>query len=133
MEENPKMKLLVKLTTWLLKHKKLDKVSKLALLNAMIVSVNALPIKKIIDFDPDGTIKIEGKYLDVDKSRQIRESAISLKDNQARQLIRDQIARAAIEVGVYNSQNFEQLFFSKAVFWIIQQEEDILSKIAKEF
>lgn len=119
----------MKLLLWFLKQRKLSQQSKIEIINYLLTSVNALPIKDIIDFTPDGSLKINGKILEPQQAIQLRESLIALNKNWSRQIINEQITFEAIKRGVHLGQSLDTIMFSKAALWLIAQENELITKI----
>ncbi len=89
-----------------------------------------LPIRDCLEFDLDGSIKVQGKELNLEKLVQLREGANSLSHNWTYRLLKEQLAFEAIKIGIHSSQTTEQLLFSKAVLWIQQREIELITKLS---
>ena len=117
------------LTIYALRSKKITGEQKTRIKNELISNIGALPTKKVIAYDSDGALYIGGKKVDMEQAGYFRESCISLADNHARKLLNEQKKFLAIEMGVHNGLSQETIEFSKAVLYVIQQEEEILAQL----
>lgn len=95
----------------------------------LLENIGALPYRKIITFDNDGTLKLNGRYLEPEQAIAFRQGAIALRDNYVRKVVNEQKKMLAIELGVHNGLNTEMIEFSKACLWDIQEDENILNQI----
>jgi len=119
-------KLLLKFNLWLLKHKKLKGEEKTKVLNALLENIGALPLTAVLFFDQDGTLKVNGKALEVEQAISIREGAVALMSNPTYILIKQQIAFLAVTEGIHKSLNSDMLLFSKAALWIQAREKELI-------
>ena len=110
------------------KKAKLSLEDRVALTTAILNSLSVLPIDDAIVIKPDAII-INGKPLDTEQMVQFTESCKALKDNKARQVFNEQIKFLAINMGVHQALTVEQMMFSKAAIWCLQQLETLLDKI----
>lgn len=124
--------MLAKLVIWLLRRNKFKGEDKARVINSLLENIDALPIADIISFDLQGTILVKGKPLEPEQAMSIREGAVALNRNQARKLIREQIAFEAIKMGVHSSLNLDMVLFSKAALWLQQQEDRIIKDLVKD-
>ena len=119
----------MKLLLWLLKQKRLKQTTKIEIVNYLLASVNALPIKDLISFEPDGTLKIGNKILDSQQAIMLRESLVSLNKNWADRVLSEQITYEAIKIGVHIGQTTDQIMFAKAAIWVLKQREELITKL----
>lgn len=89
-----------------------------------------LPFKDIIVVDEMGVVWLEDKILDREMRILLQESAKNALNNQARKIIRDQVAFNAIKVGVHSAVTNEQMYFARAAIWWGQQEDILLKTLA---
>lgn len=125
-------KLFVKIVLKLLKSKKITGENKTLVLNELLKNIGTLPISRAIGYDGLGNILLQGKKIDLEKLGYLKESLMAYRDNQARQLIREQLKMLAIEYGVHNGLNSETILFSKAMLYNIQEEEKLLQELLAE-
>lgn len=111
-----------------LKKANLSTEDRIALTTALLDKLVVLPIGDMIVFTENG-ISINGKELDLEQSMSFREGCVSLKENFARKVLNEQIRFKAIEMGVHKSQTIDELMFSKAAIWVINEEEILLQKL----
>lgn len=114
---------------WLLKQRNLKPLNRALILNYLLESVNVIPIKDIITYDLDGTVKVNDKNLTLEQAISLRESAVALQSNQCYRLIKEQIAYESIKIGIHMGNTLEQIIFPKAALWIQAQEIELISKI----
>jgi hypothetical protein len=98
-------------------------------LNKLLENIGALPIRKTIVFDPDGTVLINGRKLELEQAVSLRESVHALKNNQARRIFNDQLRFLAVEFGVHQALTPEMMQFAKAALWLIQEEDKLIESI----
>lgn len=122
----------IRLLLRLLKNQRLNNESRSLILNFFLESIQVLPIRDTITFDDMGTVKINSKFLTLEKALQLREGAVNLQKNWTYRLIKDQVAYNAIKMGVHSSLTFEQLILSKASLWVAQQEALLIESLAGE-
>jgi hypothetical protein len=74
---------------------------------------------------------INGKYVEVDKILQLRDSARVVLENKAFKLIREQVVFTAVALGVHTVETERQMLFARAAIWFGQQEEKFLQALAQ--
>lgn len=122
-------KILVKIVMYLLKSNKVTGENKNKILSYLLQNIQAIPIRDVIKFDVDGTLKINNRALEMEQAIAFRDSARVLKDNFAKKLIQDQLTYEAIQMGVHQGLNSEMIMFSKCALWLIQEENKLLNDI----
>jgi uncharacterized protein YgbK (DUF1537 family) len=118
-------KIIVKILKW----KKLKGEAKTRIITALLENIDALPIRDAITFDQDGTIIIRGKKIDIETAQLLKQSATALKDNYTRKIIQEQMLYTANKIGLHQGLTPEQIQFSKALVWVIQNEQQLLDKL----
>jgi hypothetical protein len=121
---------MIKLLIRLLKNKRVNSEDKNLILNYLLESINALPIKDLISYDLDGTMLINGKKLTPEQAIMLREGAISMEKNWTYRTIKEQIAFEAVKIGIHLGNNVEQIMFAKVALWIQTKEIELLNKIS---
>jgi hypothetical protein len=119
-----------KLYAWLLKND-LTVEEKSKLTTALINKLSALPIDVIIRVDEQNRVLLNGEPLDMEKTILLREAATSALNNKALNLVQQQINFMAINHGVHQAVNNEQVLFSKAALWINQEEIKLLQILSQ--
>lgn len=99
------------------------------ILNELIHRGGALPIHATITEDGGKTL-IRGVPLDVSQAFALKESAGHAVENAAYKTVREQIRYEAIKHGIHNALTLDQMYFSKAALWVIDQEEQMLKTLA---
>lgn len=107
----------------------LSLADKTVLLNAVINRL-AVPLHAIISTDENRRILVQGKPLSIEQTETLHESAVALKDNQARRLIRDQVRFVAVDKGFLQSKDPEAQLFYKAALWFAQEEDALVESLA---
>lgn len=99
-----------------------------ALLVAVLDKVHALPIQNAIVISPQG-IMIQGKPITQEQAINLQQSCLALNDNQAFKVIHEQVRHLAVVEGVYKGLTPEQILFSKAALWVLEQQVVLIEKI----
>lgn len=123
---------MIKLLLWLLQRRTIASSDRALILNYFLKEINALPVTDIVSFDALGKLRINGKELTVEQAISLKESAVSLQNNQAYRLIKDQITYEALKLGIHTSITLEMVLMSKAALFIQQQEALLISKLSQE-
>ncbi len=100
------------------------------LTTALLFKVGALPIRDTIITDEKGRIVANGRIVNKETERALRESARAAQQNFALKFVHEQVLYAAVAHGVNKLEKIEQSFFSRAAIWYGQQEKDILNGLA---
>lgn len=114
-----------------LKSKEISKEDRALILNTLLDSVQALPLKDLITFDVQGTLKVNGRELDPEQMIQLREGAVALEKNFAYRLIKDQTLYEAIKMGVHLSLSLDMVLMSKAAIWVMQNEDKLIKQLTE--
>ncbi len=112
-----------------LKKSNLSLEDRTALVTALLDKLGAFPIGDIITLTDTG-ISINGRVLDTEQYMVFREQASALKDNFARQVINEQLKFKAIQMGIHKSLSADELYFSKAIIWFINEENILLERLS---
>ena len=121
--------LVTKLCLWAIRSTKIVGTDRTRIINALLGSINALPIKDAISFTLDGTLLIRGNKADLDQAQKIKQSADALKDNYFHKLLHEQVLHEANLIGLHKGLTPEDILFSKAAIWAILQEEIHINQI----
>ncbi len=120
------------LTTLLLRSKRLKGDHKTRIMSVLLDNLHAIPVNSIMQFNRDGTMLINGRSFDYEQAMAFREGVIVLKNSNARKIINDQLTYEAINLGIHQGLTPEQIQFSKAVLWIIQEEQKLIDSVTTE-
>lgn len=123
-------KIIAKITVLALRSKSLKEEQKSYVLSALLDNMVFFPIQDVIATDKNGNLRVNGKKLDAEQIIAFRESATALKESFARKIIKDQMVFKAINLGVHMGINTESIAFSKAVLWILQEENILIETLA---
>jgi hypothetical protein len=124
--------MLSRLIAWLIRRNTFKGEAKNRVLAALLSNIGALPIQDIIKFDPQGTVYINDKKLDIEQAISFKESADALKESVARKIIREQIKYLAVKYGIHDGLSTETIMFSKAAFWIMEEEDKLIERLAPQ-
>jgi hypothetical protein len=125
-------KWLSKLVIWSLKGIYFSGEDKAAITAALLTSLNAFPINGVVTFDATNTLLVNNKPVDMQSALLIKEGAIAAKSNTALNLINDQLKYKAMEIGIKQGMNIDQIIFAKAVLWVVQEQTNLITTIARE-
>lgn len=95
----------------------------------MIEKLGAFPVGDLITFTENG-LSLNGKDLSHEQFLNFKEACVLLKDNFARKVLNEQLKYKAIEMGIHKSTTVDELLFSKAVIWFINEENILIEKIS---
>ncbi len=119
-------KIITKLTVFALRHKKLTGEQKATVISVLLGNMNMFPITDVLRIDKSGRLLVHGKQLSIDQSISLNESGAALKASFARRLIHEQMKFRAITIGIHDGNNLEEIVFSKAVLYVIQEENALI-------
>lgn len=125
-------RIITSLIVWVMNNTRFSIENRTKCITALLNKLNFIPHKDIIEIDGQGRTVINGRLLDLDKARQLRESAKAMLANQCRNLVREQVAFKAVSLGVHNGTTPEQLFWCRTALWIYQQENELYHALAQE-
>lgn len=126
------MKLTTKIALIILKRKDLPLEDKTALSTALLENFDIRQFTDVLKIDEQGNVLVNGKSVDMELARKMRESAKYTLDSTVRKLVRDQVDILAINLGVHNGDTLEKVLFSRAALWVHQQEERFYILLAQE-
>src|SRR3990167_5181391 len=112
------MKLTTKIALAILKRKNVPLEDKTALSGALVEHFEIQQFQDVIKLNEQGQIEIQGKPVDMEMARKLRESAQATLDSTVRKLVRDHVDFLAITLGVHNGDTNEKMYFSRAALWI---------------
>jgi len=120
------MKFIVWLTIRLLNSQRITGEQKTRVMASLLKNIHAIPIHDVVSFTSDKSMIIDGKRFDAEQARLFVESIDGLKNSYARKVINAQLTYMALKLGVKEGLNPEQIQFSKAVLWFIQEENNLI-------
>ena len=104
-----------------LESKTLSPEERILAFNHLNKSLNTFPLNDVILFRKDGALLYNGLALSLEQVQNFKQSVTTLKDNAAFRIIGDQILFKAIQTGIHLGHSTDQIIFSKAAVWFIQQ------------
>ena len=126
------MKLTTKIALIILKRKDLPLEDKTALSTALLENFDIRQFTDVLKIDEQGNVLVNGKSVDMELARKMRESAKYTLDSTVRKLVRDQVDILAINLGVHNGDTPEKILFSRTALWWGQQEDELYKLLAQE-
>ena len=111
-----------------LKKTSLSLEDRTSLITAILQKLVALPLNESIVIG-QSSVTINGKEMDVEQGMAFREACVSLKDNFARKIIKEELKYLAIVYGIHKATTLDQSYFAKAALWLLDEEEKILDKL----
>lgn len=123
--------MITNLIIWLMRNTRFSIESRTKCVNALLVKLN-FPCKDIIEVNSEEKIMVNGRQLDLEGARQLRESARAMLENSARKFVREQVAFKAITLGIHNGDTPEKLYFSRTALWFGQMEDELYHLLAQE-
>lgn len=126
------MQFIVWLTIKLLKSKRITGEQKTRLMSALLENMQAIPIKDTVQFTQDNTLIVDGRKLDIEQAIVFNDSINGLKNSYARKVINAQLTYKAIQIGIHQGQTPEQIQFSKAILWVLQETDNLIDLISTE-
>lgn len=123
-------KLVVKLTVTLLKNVTLANQDRIVLTNSILHVLKALPIRDALVVNENGRLMVNGREIDLETAKILRESAKAALTSQALRIINDQVSFIAITTGVHQADNPWSMIFGKSALWYGQQQDKFLKILA---
>lgn len=123
-------KIAVKLAVFLLKRSDLSHGDRALLTSCTLDKLAAIPVSDIISVNEQGTLLVNGKMIDIETTRILRESARSMLQSRAFKLVQDQVVYASFVYSMHTAISIEELLFPKAALWWGQQEYKYLKLLA---
>lgn len=120
--------MLGKFVAWLLSLP-LSVRDRTAIVNAVIHRFD-VPSRAIISVDENRRILVQGEPLSLEQSVALQEASVSLRNNSALKLIRNQVRFQAVDNGFLQSPDPETQLFYKAALWASQEEDKLIDYLA---
>lgn len=102
-----------------------------ALTAVLMDKIGTLPLESSIVITIQG-IQVNGRVLSTDQVLSFKEGCISLVNNPARKLVRDQVRYLAIVEGIHKGLTPDQILFSKTALWNMQMEDQVIEEVIKQ-
>jgi hypothetical protein len=122
--------MLLKFALWVIQHSKLTIAERTLCTGVILDKLEALPLSAILS-DSDEGILINGKPLDFDKLQVLRNSAKAAIENQAINLIAEQVVWIATDRVIRKALTPEELYFYRAAIWFSEQMKQQLQSLAQ--
>lgn len=114
---------------WLLKSR-LSTENRLKLTNAILSELGTIQSSDVLTWSDAGVLHIQGREVDVEQARLLRESAKVLLNSPARNIVRKHVEFKAVTLGVQQAVSPEQMMFGKSAIWWGQEEDKIFRTLA---
>lgn len=102
------------------------------ILTAMLLDrLGALPLHAKIKVDGTGKVSVNGRSLDIETADRLRQAAVAMQNNAARNLVRETVTFLAIIDGVHKNVSPEMGLFAKAALWFLQEENELYATLAQ--
>lgn len=102
---------------------------RIALVSSLLDKLGAFPIGDMV-FQTSTGLSINGKDLDMEQQLGFKEAVDALKGNFARRVINEQLKYKATLIGIHKSNTIDELLFSKAILWVINEENMLLESLS---
>lgn len=123
--------MLVKLALGVLRRADLT-ISERGLFTGIVLEkLGAIPLHALITSSEEG-ILIHGEPLSIEKMRVLRESALQALDNQALNIIADQVRFVAFKEGLATGRPPEELIFFRSALWFCEQLKSYLQTLSQQ-
>lgn len=127
----PERTLLFNTVIDLSKTKSLDMEERQILTAMLLEKLGALPLHAKIRVDKTGRVVVNGRSLDLDAATRLQQAAASMQTNAARSLVRETVTFMAVMEGVHKAHVPDQMLFSKAALWFLQEEDALYAELAQ--
>ena len=125
-------RLATKLAVWLVKRSELSLKDWTTLITQLLINLVAIQSRDIIDTNAEGQLVVNGRLLDIEGAKQLRESAHAILSSSAWKFVREQVEFNAVVAGVHKGDTPEKVYFSKVAIWWGQQFDEVLKTLAQE-
>lgn len=116
----------------LAKNKLLSNEEKQILTAFLLDKLGALPLHARITVDGTGKVFVQGRSLDIEAADRLKQAAVAMQNNAARNLVREAVTFMAIVDGVHKNITPEMGLFAKAALWFLQEEDDLYKRLAAD-
>ncbi len=123
--------IVTKLTIWALKSKSLSGIQKTKVTNELLRNIGAIPLHDVITYDSQGSLIIQGRKIEFEQAEALMMNLEALKNNNARKLIKEQVAFEAIKLGLHQGETPEKILFAKAALWYAEQEQKLIDSLVQ--
>ena len=130
--EAPQRDLLFTTVIDLLKNKSLSNEERQMLTAMMLDRLGALPLHAKISVDKAGRVFVNGRSLDIEAADRLKQAAVAMQNNAARNLVREAVTFMAIVDGVHKNISPDMGLFAKAALWFLQEEDTLYTLLAAE-
>jgi hypothetical protein len=124
-------KVAIQLVQWLM-GRDLTLVQRNKIVINILDNLVGLPISGIISVNDEGEILINGRSLEIEQVKLLRESARLALENTALKIVNQEVQYAAIVGGIHKCIMPEDLYFYRAALWCSQQQKIQLEILAQQ-
>lgn len=115
----------------LLKQKSFSNEERQMLTATFLDRLGSLPLHATIMVDNAGGVVVNGRSLNLERATQLKQAAVAMQRNAARNLVRETVTFLAIKDGVHKNINPEMGLFAKGALWFLQQEDELYALLAE--
>lgn len=119
-----------KLVRYLLSRADLPLRERQLLTSCLLDKLAARPLHDMIKHNEEGFLLVNGRTVDMETARALRESARAALDNVSLKFIREQVERVAITTSLHKATSDLDNYFGKAAIFWGQQEIEHLKLLA---
>lgn len=116
----------------LCKNKSLSNEERQILTTMLLDRLGALPLHARIVVDKAGRVFVNGRSLSIEEADRLKQAAVAMQNNGARNLVREAVTFMAIVDGVHKNVSPDMGLFAKAALWFLQEEDTLYALLAAE-
>lgn len=114
------------------KDKSLNNKERQMFTTILLDKLGALPLHAKIMVDKAGRVFVNGRSLNTEEADRLKQAAVAMQNNAARNLVREAVTFMAIVDGVHKNITPEMGLFAKAALWFLQEEDTLYTLLAAE-
>ncbi len=123
-------KFATKLAVFMLKRSTLSMEDRALLISCTLDKLDSIPLSDIISVNEQGTLLVNGKTVDLELAKSLRESSRAVLNSRAFKMIQNQVVYAAFSYAARTATSIDQLILGKAAIWWGQKENEYLNLLA---
>jgi hypothetical protein len=113
-----------------LQDEKMDLEKRYLLTGTILEKLEALPLRDIIKRNEGGKLLVNGRSLDYDVSRKLRNDAQLVLDSKVFEFVYEQVTHEAIKLGTLSGKSLDELYFYRAGIWFSKKLIEFLKDLA---
>lgn len=116
----------------LAKNKLLSNEERQMLTAMLLDKLGALPLHAKLKVDETGKVFVNGRSLDIETADRLKQAAVAMQTNAARNLVKEAVTFMAIVDGVHKNISPDMGLFAKAALWWLQEEDTLYAMLAQD-